>query len=99
MHIVQNTGKATNAMSLIAASKMRRAREITSNGDDWRGLAAEVHLAEGIVATTEQRWPEADAAFQKAVAINRWYYLPYYEARSLLEWGKMCLKLDAHEDQ
>jgi DNA-binding CsgD family transcriptional regulator len=70
---------------------MRRAREIFSLSRDWYGLAAEVHLAEGILAAAQQRWPEAQAAFQRSVEINRRYHLPYYEARSLLEWGEMRL--------
>ncbi len=37
-----------------------RAKEILSNGEDWRGLAAEVHLAEGIVTTAEKKWQEAE---------------------------------------
>ncbi|MEE8159768.1 MAG: BREX system ATP-binding domain-containing protein, partial [Dehalococcoidia bacterium] len=74
-----------------AATHLRRAQEILRNGEDWRGLAAEVHQADGILAATEQRWPDAETAFDKAVEINRQYHLPYYEARTLLEWGEMYL--------
>jgi DNA-binding CsgD family transcriptional regulator len=77
---------------------MQRAREIFSLSLDWLGLAAEVHLAEGVLATAQQSWPEAEAAFQQAVEINRQYHLPYYEARSLLEWGEMCLKRNSPGD-
>jgi DNA-binding CsgD family transcriptional regulator/tetratricopeptide (TPR) repeat protein len=82
-----------------AVTHLRRAQEILSNGEDWRGLAAEVHLAEGILATAQQRWPEAEAAFQKAAAINRQYHLPYYEARSLFEWGQMYLSRNGPGDR
>ena len=74
-----------------AAEHLRRTREIFSLSTDWLGLAAEVHHAAGVVAAAQQRWPEAEAAFQQAVEINREYHLPYYEARSLLEWGEMYL--------
>jgi tetratricopeptide (TPR) repeat protein len=74
-----------------AATHLRRAQEILRNREDWRGLAAEVHQADGILAATEQRWPDAETAFDKAVEINRQYHLPYYEARTLLEWGEMYL--------
>jgi ATP/maltotriose-dependent transcriptional regulator MalT len=74
-----------------AAEHLGRAREILSLSTDWLGLAAEVHLAEGVLARAEERWQEAEAAFQRAVEINRQYHLPYYEARSLLEWGEMRL--------
>jgi predicted ATPase len=78
-----------------AAAHLGRAREIFSMSPDWYGLAGEVHLAEGVLATAQQRWPDAEAAFQKAVAINHQYHLPYYEARSLLEWGEMYLSRGA----
>lgn len=74
-----------------AAGHLRRAREILSQGSDWLGLTAEVDLAEGVLATTEKRWPEAEVAFQNAVETNRQYHLPYYEARTPLEWGDMYL--------
>jgi len=72
-----------------AADHLERAWEVFRLSPNWYGLGAEVYHAEGVRATAQQRWPEADAAFQQAVAINQQYHLPYYEARSLLEWGQM----------
>lgn len=40
-----------------AEDHMRRAREIFSLSPDWLGLTAEVHLAEGVLATAQERWP------------------------------------------
>jgi tetratricopeptide (TPR) repeat protein len=51
------------------------------------------------MATTQQRWLEAEAAFLKAAEINRQYHLPYYEARSLLDWGEMYLKRSSPGDR
>jgi ATP/maltotriose-dependent transcriptional regulator MalT len=82
-----------------AAEHLGRAREILSLSTDWLGLEAEVRLAEGTLATAEQRWPEAEAAFQQAVAINRQYHLLYYEAQSLLECGQMYLSRNGLGDQ
>jgi tetratricopeptide (TPR) repeat protein len=82
-----------------ARSHLKSAHEIFFNGEDWRGLAAEVHHAEGILATAQGRWQEAEAAFQKAVEINRQYHLPYYEARSLMEWGEMRLSRNGPDDR
>jgi ATP/maltotriose-dependent transcriptional regulator MalT len=82
-----------------ATEHLGRAGEIFSLSLDWRGLAAEVHHAQGILATAQRRWPEAEAAFQKAVEINRQYHLPYFQARSLLEWGEMCLARNAAADR
>ena len=70
---------------------LSRAQEIVSNGEDWRGLAAEVCQSEAALATAEERWDDAEVAFQTASEINRRYHLPYYQARCLMEWGRMCL--------
>ncbi|MCI0437612.1 MAG: AAA family ATPase [Chloroflexi bacterium] len=82
-----------------AAVHLRRAQEIVSNGEDWRGLAAEIHMAEGVLATAEERWQDAEAAFQKATEINRQYHLPYYEAKCLMEWGQMRLSRNDRGDR
>jgi tetratricopeptide (TPR) repeat protein len=87
--LVQAASKAGRFEEALA--HLRRGQQIMSDIRDWRGLVAEVHLAEGVLATAQQRWEEAEAAFQEAVEINRRYHLPYYEARSLLEWGEMHL--------
>ncbi len=82
-----------------AESYLRRAQEIFSLSPDWLGLAAEVHLAEGILAATQQRWEAAEGAFQKAIDIDRQYHLPYYEARALLEWAEMYLSRSESGDR
>jgi tetratricopeptide (TPR) repeat protein len=82
-----------------AAAHLSQARKIMSQPQEWRGLAAEVHLSEGILATCEKRWQEALDAFQKAVEINRQYCLPYYEARSLFEWGQMHISRNSAGDR
>jgi tetratricopeptide (TPR) repeat protein len=82
-----------------AAANLSRARKIMSQPHEWRGLAAEVRLSDGILATCEKRWQEALDAFQKAVEINRQYHLPYYEARSLFEWGQMHISRNTTGDR
>ena len=79
-----------------AVAHMRHATEMFSLSADWRGLAGEVHLAEGMLAAAQDRPLEAEAAFQRAVDVNRQHHLPYYEARSLLEWGEMYLSRGGH---
>lgn len=74
-----------------AAAHLRRAQDILSQGQDWRGLVLDVYLAEGALTTAERHWQEAHEAFQKAVEISRQYHLPYEEARSLFGWGRMYL--------
>ena len=82
-----------------ARAHLNRAQEILLNGQDWRGLAAEVKLSEAALATYEERWEYAAAAFHEASEINRRYGLPYYEARSLTEWGRMCLSRNDRGDR
>jgi len=72
-----------------AETHLHRAKGILSNGEDWRGLAAQVHLAEGIVTTAEKKWQEAEEAFKKALEIYRQYPFPYFEAKCRFEWGQM----------
>jgi tetratricopeptide (TPR) repeat protein len=82
-----------------AAAHLSQARKIMSKPQEWRGLAAEVHLSDGILATCEKRWQEALDAFQTAVEVNRQYRLPYYEARSLFEWGQMHISRNSTGDR
>jgi DNA-binding CsgD family transcriptional regulator len=82
-----------------AAVHLRRCKDVLSNGQDWRGLAAGVRLAEAFLATAEERWEEAEAAFQAAADINRRLRLPYFEARSLMALGQMCLSRNSAGDK
>ncbi len=82
-----------------ARTHLSRAQEIVSNGEDWRGLAAEVCQSEAVLATAEERWEDAESAFEKASAINLRYHLPYYQARSFMEWGRMRLSRDDPGDR
>jgi len=82
-----------------AEAHLHRAKEILSNGEDWRGLAAQVHLAEGIVTTAEKKWQEAEEAFKKALEIHRQYPFPYYEAKCRFEWAQMYLSRNGSGDR
>lgn len=81
-----------------ARTHFGRAREIVSNGENWRGLAAEVCLTDGILASNEERWSEAETAFRETVNINHRYGLPYYEAQSLTEWAQMLMSRNRSGD-
>jgi len=82
-----------------AEAHFHRAKEILSNGEDWHGLAAQVHLAEGIVTTAEKKWQAAEEAFKKALEIYRQYPFPYYEAKCLFEQGQMYLSRNGSGDK
>ncbi|MCH6559740.1 tyrosine-type recombinase/integrase [candidate division KSB1 bacterium] len=70
---------------------MERAREILAMPEDWKGLAAGVALAEGLLAATQERWEVAEAAFHQAVDTNQEYGLVYDQARVLYQWAVMVL--------
>ena len=78
---------------------LEKAQELLARPQPWRGLAAGIYMAEGILATAEENWPEAEKAFGKAREVERLYGFPYGEARVLAEWGKMHLKRDAAGDR
>ncbi|MCK6564290.1 MAG: AAA family ATPase [Dehalococcoidia bacterium] len=81
-----------------AAEHVARCRQLIENGENWRGLAGRVALAQGAVAAASAPGPrssldaavlgEAEAHFQRAVRILRNYTLPWDEAEALHLWGQ-----------
>jgi tetratricopeptide (TPR) repeat protein len=80
------TGQANKAAEYVA-----RGFELLKPDQNWHGLPAPLHTAQGILATAERRWDEAEKAFAEAVALNRRYECPWDEAKTLYEWGLMRL--------
>ncbi|MBI4609543.1 MAG: AAA family ATPase [Candidatus Rokubacteria bacterium] len=74
-----------------AAENVARGFELLKPGQNWYGLAGPVYLAKGMFGSASRNWEEATSAFEKAVAINRQYQLPWDEAEALYEWGLMHL--------
>ena len=71
---------------------LTRCREILAGGEDWRGLAGRIALAEGALAVAEGPLQDAEAHFQNAIDIFRRYTLPWDEAEALHLWGKACAR-------
>jgi DNA-binding SARP family transcriptional activator/tetratricopeptide (TPR) repeat protein len=71
-----------------ARTQVERCLEIANDGEDWRGLAGSVALAEAVVLTFEDRVDEADAAFGRAQDVFGRYRLPCDEADALHAWGR-----------
>ena len=67
---------------------LTRCREIIGNGEDWRGLAGKVSLAEAVVAAAEGKYEEAEAQFEKSIQIFRRYHVPFEEAEALHYQGR-----------
>ncbi len=71
-----------------ARAHVERCREIRSGGEDWRGKAGHVALAEAVVLAAEDRMEEADATFGDAHETLQRYRLPGDEADALHQWGR-----------
>jgi DNA-binding SARP family transcriptional activator/tetratricopeptide (TPR) repeat protein len=79
-----------------ARAQVDRCREITSNGEDWRGRAGHVELAEAVVlALGDERMDEADAAFATAREAFERYELRRDEADALQQWGRALARAGA----
>ncbi len=81
------------------AEHVRRGFELLNSDRNWYGLPAPLYLAEGMLASAGGNWDEAATSFDKAIAINRQYRLPYDEARVLCESGLMHLARGRPEDR
>jgi len=65
-----------------------RCREILSRGEDWRGRAGHVALAEAVVLAFEGSMEEAGAAFGEAHATFERHRLRGDQADALHQWGR-----------
>ncbi len=74
-----------------AAECVTRGFELLKPDQNWYGLPAPIHLAKGMLSGARKKWDEAAQSFEKAIAINRQYQLPWDEAKALYEWGLMHL--------
>jgi DNA-binding CsgD family transcriptional regulator len=70
-----------------AVSLVKHCRRILADGEDWRGLAGRVALADAAVAAAEGRADDADARYAEAIEIFRRCSLPWDEAEALIAWA------------
>jgi|SRR5579859_614747 len=71
-----------------AQQQLTRCRDILAAGEDWRGLAGRVTLAEGTLATAAGRARDAEGNFALALERLQRYHLVWDEAALLLAWGR-----------
>jgi tetratricopeptide (TPR) repeat protein len=71
-----------------AVEQVARCRQIMAAGEDWRGLAGNVALAEGVVAAALGNYDIAYKQFESALAIHQRYHLAWGEAGTLQYWGR-----------
>jgi tetratricopeptide (TPR) repeat protein len=74
-----------------ARRHVERCREILSGGENWRGKAGHVALADAVVSAFEGGADAANASFADAVATLRRYRLRGDEADALHQWGRALI--------
>ncbi len=71
-----------------ASGELERCAEIMAAGEDWRGLAGRVMLAEAALLAARGRPEEASQRFSDATQWLRRYQLPWDQAEALRLWGQ-----------
>jgi len=71
-----------------AEHELVRCREIVASGEDWRGLAGYVALAEAVVAAAKGRFEDAEPQFERAAEIFRRHQVPLEETEALYYWAR-----------
>ena len=75
---------------------LARCREIIGAGKDWLGFAGAVAHTRAVAAAMEKRLPEAETFFERAIATFTRYSLPWEQAETLLQWGRVLAAGDEH---
>jgi tetratricopeptide (TPR) repeat protein len=70
-----------------AEQHVGRCRAIQAAGEEWRGLAGSVALADAVLASSLANWEVAEREFDRAISIFRRWTLPWREAEALSAWG------------
>jgi len=71
-----------------AEAHLERCRAIMAAGENWRGLAGRVALAEAISAAAIGYYEVADHAFDQALSVFKRWALPWSQADALSAWGR-----------
>jgi class 3 adenylate cyclase len=71
-----------------AGTHLTRCREVMAGGEDWRGLAGRVDLAQAVTLVAEDQPETAEGAFAEATRIFRRLGLVWDEAEALQRWGQ-----------
>jgi len=71
-----------------ARGHVDRCREITGNGEDWRGRRGIADVADAVVLGFEGRPDDSDARFGEALETLRRFKLVAEEADGLHQWGR-----------
>jgi hypothetical protein len=83
--------------SAEAHRHLARGRELLAAGENWRGLAGRLALAEAVNDAAEGRREAADGAFHRAVETFSGHHLPWDRAEALLLWGRALAAAGSRE--
>ena len=75
-----------------ARSHVERCEAVLAEGEDWRGLAGRVALAQAAVAATEGHLQKAETHFASAIEIFQRFTLPWDQAEALRVWGYQLMR-------
>lgn len=78
---------------------VERGFELLKPDQNWYGLPAPIYLSKATLKTKLQDWETATGFFEKAIHLNRKYELPWDEAKTNYEWGKMFMGRDRASDR
>jgi DNA-binding CsgD family transcriptional regulator len=87
------TGRMSDAQRHV-----ERCQAVLAQGEDWRGVAGRVALAEGALAAAEGRLQDAEKHFARTIEIFRRVTLPWDEAEALRLWGHCLLQAHRREE-
>ncbi len=89
----------TETGQLVEARRhVERCEAVLAQGEDWRGIAGRVALAEGVLAAAEGRSQEAEKYFGRAIEIFRRVTLPWDEAEAHRLWGRSLLQAHRRDE-
>jgi ATP/maltotriose-dependent transcriptional regulator MalT len=74
-----------------ARAQVEGARRIADMGDDWRGMAGQLALAQAAVALAEGPLTAGQEHLGRSLEIFRRHGFPWGEAEALLLWGRALL--------
>ncbi|HEX2173429.1 MAG TPA: protein kinase, partial [Dehalococcoidia bacterium] len=75
-----------------AEAYLTEALALLEKPEDWGGLPGSIYLTEALVRATAGRWEEAEAAFRRALDVNRAFDLRWEEAKVYAEWSAALVK-------
>jgi tetratricopeptide (TPR) repeat protein len=92
------------AWASVESGDMLRAQDLLeqllaeTRAAQMRLVLAEALRAQGLLATRQGRWQEAEAALEEALGLARSFPYPYLEAKILMRYGELLMQQN-HEEQ